>query len=136
MDREKNKDLIYGLYDQIVAPKEKEKEESGEESQERHYEADTNTLFSGAQIEEQLRGLPNNVRHEIFREPKEFNMIALGQIKFLVVKEENMKLGDTLVISETEGFTQTGRKLIKVVTHIMRSSNSDLIKSGYCIVNW
>ena len=62
----------------------------------------------------------------------EYYEISSQKCRCVLVKAD-LHLGDTLVIRELDGFTQTGTFLVKNVSHIIRGKG---LEEGYCIACW
>lgn len=91
----------------------------------------TNTL-SGNPVELEESAEAREKRTEITMQKNEYYDITSHKCRCAIVKGE-LHVGDTLVIRELDGFTQTGMYLVQTVNHVLRGNG---LKDGYCVACW
>jgi hypothetical protein len=113
-------DLIKGLSDAMSGNKE---DELG-----RHFNADTNTLRTGA--------AGGNVEVSVLVSKAEFGRIASGVAKYHITDRRGIEEGNDITFNEVEadGFTQTGHKLTKRVMDVKSYLQVNGLKDGFSIV--
>lgn len=122
--------LIYQI-SELYGRKTKEKERMV-------FSADTNSLLSAdsARVISATTETVGDDRLEYVYETSDYEKLMRGQIHFIVIKNENVKLYDDIIIYETKNFIRTGKYEIKRITQIERSKDSPGIKDGYCVIGW
>lgn len=115
-------DLIKGLSEAMTSNKE---DELG-----RHFNADTNTLKTGA--------AGGNVEISVLVTKSEFGRIASGVVKYHVTDRRGIEDGNDITFNEVEadGFTQTGHKLTKRVLDVKSYLQVPGLKEGFSIVSF
>ena len=94
--------------------------------------ARTNTLSGNPQDYEEDEELSREKRKELTLQKDEYYEISTQKCRCALIKGD-IHLGDTLVIRELDGFTQTGTFLVKNVSYIIRGKG---LEEGYCIACW
>lgn len=94
--------------------------------------ARTNTLSGNPQDYEDEEELAREKRTEITMQKEEYYEITTQKCRCALVKAD-LHLGDTLVIRELDGFTQTGTFVVKNLTYIIHGKG---LEEGYCIACW
>jgi len=123
-------DLIRELSQNFATEEESEKEK-------KRYHEDTITLMSHAQksrMDEIASEQRKSQRKEIALELEEYADLILGKIQFMVLKDDNLAEGDTLVFREFKDFKATGNMNIKTITYLQKDKTG--ISQGYCVVAW
>ncbi len=91
----------------------------------------TNTL-SGNPLELDESEEARAKRTEIMMEKDRYYDITSRKCRCAIVKGD-LRVGDTLVIREIDGFTQTGMFLVQKVEHVLHDKG---LKDGYCVACW
>ncbi len=94
--------------------------------------ARTNTLSGNPQDYEDDEELSREKRKELTLQKDEYYEVSTQKCRCALVKGDIL-LGDTLVIRELDGFTQTGTFLVKNVSYVIRGKG---LQEGYCIACW
>lgn len=50
--------------------------------------------------------------------------------------EDNVQVGDILILKEWNGKIFTGREIRKYVTYVLRNAREYGLQDGYCIIGW
>ncbi len=96
----------------------------------RSFNADTNTLKTGA--------AGGNVEVSVLVSKDEFARIASGIAKYHVTDRRGIEDGNDIIFNEVEsdGFTQTGHKLVKRVLDVKSYLQIQGLKEGFSIVSF
>ena len=67
--------------------------------------------------------------------PQYFNDVATGMKHFELRKDEdNIQVGDTLVLCEWDGKAYTGMEITRYVTYVLRNVPEYGLMEGFCII--
>lgn len=91
----------------------------------------TNTL-SGNPVELDESEEAREKRTEIGLQKDEYYDLQTKKCRCVIVKGD-LHIGDTIVIRELDGFTQTGMYLVQKVEHVLHGTG---LKDGYCVACW
>lgn len=91
----------------------------------------TNTL-SGNPVELEETEEAREKRTEIMLQKPEYYDLQTKKCRCAIVKAD-LHVGDTLVIRELDGLSQTGMYLVQKVEHVLRGTG---LKEGYVIACW
>jgi len=102
------------------------------------FNADTNTLLSAddPRAVKTTTETVSNSRLEYVYETKEYEELLRGQKHFIVVKNEDVKRYDNIIIYETKNFIRTGRYEIKQIVQVEKSKDNPGLKEGYSVIGW
>ena len=125
MENKTKESLIQELYKTAIGSD--YKKDAGES----RFVARTNTL-SGNPVELDESEEAREKRTEVSLQKDEYYTISSHKCKCVIVKAD-IHIGDTLVIREVDGFTQTGMFLVQKIEHVLRGTG---LKDGYCVACW
>lgn len=79
------------------------------------------------------------MRNDIIKKirPEYFEAVKAKVKNFEIRKDEdNIKVGDFLVLKEWDGVNYTGRGVRRRVKYVLRNVPEYGLKEGYCIIGW
>lgn len=124
MESEKKESLINELYKTTTGKEYKKYNDS-------RFVERTNTL-SGNPVELEDTEEARAKRTEITMQKPEYYDVQTKKCRCAIVKGD-IRVGDTLVIRELDGFTQTGMYLVQNIEHVLHGTG---LKEGYCVACW
>lgn len=66
-----------------------------------------------------------------------FQDILKGNKKFELIRDEdNLEVGDTVILSEWNGISFTGQSIEVEISYIIRNKEEYGLKPGYCVFSW
>lgn len=69
--------------------------------------------------------------------PTYFKAVSEGRKNFELRKDEdNVQVGDDLLLCEWDGENYTGKVTIRKVKYVLRNVPEYGLKEGYCIIGW
>ena len=69
--------------------------------------------------------------------PEYFEAVIRDEKKFEIRRDEdNIQVGDAIILKEWDGEKFTGREVGRNITYVLRNVSEYGLKDGYCIMSW
>jgi len=69
--------------------------------------------------------------------PQYFDAVIKGNKNFELRKDEDdVQIGDAVVLKEWDGTNYTGRETGRTITYVLRNAKEFGLTDGYCIFGW
>lgn len=69
--------------------------------------------------------------------PEYFRVVRARKKNFEIrVDEDNVQVGDLLILEEWDGKVYTGSAVVKRVKYVLRNTPEFGLMKGYCIIGW